>query len=476
MTKPPLPRNAAFRVCNGTAFFAPTRGRKDHIGEIGRVGRPAIADDNEGASLERVANPPSIRHADRGVGAKNPQRLDAAVEDFVKEVDRFEARTRSDPWRVPEPPHPVDLRGIGEVHMSGELVGEPADLAPAHRVRLAGERQGAHARTADPSRHKVAIDDRVDFVGAGRGLVHPLRIEGHGALGRRKPIVEAKEVAERHIGDCRGIGGRRHRLVRSIERRCASDRAVAQPHLVASTALDKMEQQASKNRDIAARPQRQVKIGDIAGRGAPGIDDDNPRAARFPCRDKALVQHRMAPGHVAAHQHDEIGFVDILVAAGHDVLAIGADVPRDRRRHAQARIGVDVGAADEAFHQLVGHVVIFRQKLAGDVQRDGVWAVSSNDLSKTIGDQVERLVPAGGSAANLRLQQTVVVHERLAKRRPLGAKPAAIGGMVGVAAYRSVRGDDHSAPNAAIGARRLNGGTMLHAACARSAKARPKIS
>ena len=78
----------------------------------------------------------------------------------------------------------------------------------------------------------------------------------------------------------------------------------------------------------------------------------------------------MAPGGVGADQHDQIGLLEILVAAGHDVLAEGADVPGDRRGHAQPRIGVDIGGADEALHQLVGDVVVLGQQLAGDVEGD----------------------------------------------------------------------------------------------------------
>ena len=39
--------------------------------------------------------------------------------------------------------------GVVELHVGGELVGEPADLAAAHRVGLAGERERPHARAAD---------------------------------------------------------------------------------------------------------------------------------------------------------------------------------------------------------------------------------------------------------------------------------------------------------------------------------------
>jgi hypothetical protein len=62
-------------------------------------------------------------------------------------------------------------------HVRGEHVGEAADLAPAHGVRLAGDRERPHAGLADAAGGQVAVDDRVDLVGARGRLVDALRIE-----------------------------------------------------------------------------------------------------------------------------------------------------------------------------------------------------------------------------------------------------------------------------------------------------------
>ncbi len=112
-------------------------------------------------------------------------------------------------------------------------------------------------------------------------------------------------------------------------------------------------------------------------------------AARLFRGGEALVQHRMAPRGIAADQHDEIGLLDVLVNAGDDILAERADMPGDRRRHAQPRIGVDIGGADKALHQLVGDVIILGQELAGDVERDRVRPVLVDRAGKDAGDQVD---------------------------------------------------------------------------------------
>ena len=73
----------------------------------------------------------------------------------------------------------------------------------------------------------------------------------------------------------------------------------------------------------------------------------------------------MAPRRIRADEHDQIGFIEVLIDARDYVGAEGATMTCDRRSHAQPRIGVDVGRAEEAFHQLVGDVIVLGEQLAG---------------------------------------------------------------------------------------------------------------
>ena len=111
----------------------------------------------------------SGRLTDR-IGGHDPQRLDAAVADRVEHFDRLETRPAGDPRRLPELLHDAPVLGISELHVGGQHVGETADLASAHRVGLSGDRERPHARPADTAGHQVAVDDRVDLVGAGRSI------------------------------------------------------------------------------------------------------------------------------------------------------------------------------------------------------------------------------------------------------------------------------------------------------------------
>ena len=197
-----------------------------------------------------------------------------------------------------------------------------------------------------------------------------------------------------------------------------------------------MAEQAGEQRDVAVRRDRQMQVGDVGGHRPARIDQHDLHPGPLLLgRGDPLVEHRVAPGEVRADQHDEIGKLEILVAAGHGVGAEGAAMAGDRRGHAQARIGVDVGRADEPLHQLVGDVVVLGQQLARDVEGDGIRAVLGDRLARR--SRRRRSSASSQStrrAADFGMEQPVLQPERLGERRALRAQPPEIGRMVGVAA------------------------------------------
>ncbi len=149
----------------------------------------------------------------------------------------------------------------------------------------------------------------------------------------------------------------------------------------------------------------------------------------------------MAPRGVRADEHDQVGVIEILVESRHRVGAERASVARDRRRHAQARIGVDIGRADEALHQLVGDVIVLGQQLAREIERDRVRPVAFDDAREAVGHAIERLIPIDAreraiARAHHGVQQARLKPERLAERRALGAEPAEIRRMLRIARDR----------------------------------------
>ena len=129
----------------------------------------------------------------------------------------------------------------------------------------------------------------------------------------------------------------------------------------------------------------------------------------------------MTPGGVRADQYDQIGLVEILIGAGHRVGAEGAAMAGDRRRHAQPRIGVDIGRADEALHQLVGDVIILGQQLAGQIEGDRIRPVLVNRVREPVRDAIKRAVP--GHARQCRLLPAAA-SDAAAGRRDRVSRPA----------------------------------------------------
>ena len=170
---------------------------------------------------------------------------------------------------------------------------------------------------------------------------------------------------------------------------------------------------------------------------------------------EALVDDRMAPGEVGAGQDDEIGKLEVLVSTGNGIGTESAAMAGDRGGHAQARIGVDIGRADEALHQLVGDVVVLRQQLAGNVEGHRIGAMLGDRFGKAGGDKVKRLVPVGAASVDLRIKNTSVEVDGFGKRRALGTQASEVGGMIRIALDADCAviidpGDD-AAADAAVG-------------------------
>ena len=338
-----------------------------------------------------------------------------------------------------------------EAHMGGELIGEAAHLAPAHGVGLAGQRERPHAGAPDAAGGEVAIDDGIDFVRAARRLVDALRIERHHPLRAREPIEEARDRAGRQIAGVRRFGDGE----RGLERRVETGAMLRNEILIDRAGFGEVAEQSVEQRCVAAGLEGQVQIGAVGAYRAARIDHDEAHVLpRRPGGFDALEKHRMAPGGIGADQHDEVGLLQILVAAGHGIGAEGARMSGDRRGHAQARIGVDIGGADETLHQLVGDVIVLGQKLAGDIERDRVGPVRGDGRGEGVGDRIERRVPGCTGAVDFRFQDAARQADRLAERRAFHAEAAAIGGMLGIAGdgQRPVaQACQHAAADAAIG-------------------------
>ena len=216
--------------------------------------------------------------------------------------------------------------------------------------------------------------------------------------------------------------------------------------------------------DVGAGQEGEVEVGGFGGVGAAGVDDHQLHVrVGLPGVFDAAKGDRVREGGVAAGDEKGFGVGDVLVAAGRRVGAQAELVAGHRAGHAQARVGVEVVAADEAFHQLVEDVVILGEELAGAVDRDGVRAVLLDDCGESFGGGIERRVPAHALAGLVAAGAQFWVKGagglgfgggRKVQGGALGAKTAEVGGVIGVALYAGDAAcfmfDHNTAANAAV--------------------------
>ncbi len=212
-----------------------------------------------------------------------------------------------------------------------------------------------------------------------------------------------------------------------------------------------------------------MQVAALAGGRAARIDVDDAHAALGPRRLDALIEDRVAPGGVGARQHHEVGKLQIVVALGHHIGAECAAMAGHGRGHAQARVGVDVRRADEAFRQLVGDVVVLGQQLAREIEGDRLGAVRGPDRLQPLGDLVEGMRPVGPRPIDDGVQQARLQPQRLAQRRALGAQPPGVGRVLGIAldggAALAVGRGEHAAADPAVGAGGAHGRCRLAPRC-----------
>ncbi len=335
----------------------------------------------------------------------------------------------------------------------------------------------------------MTVEDRIDLVGALRRLVDALRIQRDHPRRRLEHLEEGRDIDLVKPG-CPGCRNHAAGDGPSPRQRLVKARGVfGDVGLIQRAVVGEIDEQPAEQRGIGAglQTKKQIVIADRIG--AARIDHDDACAPCLLVGQHALIQHRVAPGGIGADQHQQIRLIEILVAPRHRIGAKRTLVAGHGRGHAEPRIGIDIGAAEKALHQLVGDVVILRQQLAGEIKGHGTGAMFGDGLAKTFRDMIQRIAPGGLHhfaivAAHHRMQQALVEAQRFAERRSFRTKPAEIGGMRGITRNRcatvGVRRCQHTATDTAVrtcGARgmQMRIDRVHHAASARMASARPNM-
>jgi hypothetical protein len=142
--------DAALAVGDGAVLLAPGGGGQQQVGvgAVAVVAKASCSTTNSARCSARrtVAWSGS---ALRGVGAGDPQRLDLAIGRGLEHLHRGLARRAGTTRHAPQRATSARCCRVGQVAVRAQQVGQATDLAPAHRIGLAGQRERAGTRLAD---------------------------------------------------------------------------------------------------------------------------------------------------------------------------------------------------------------------------------------------------------------------------------------------------------------------------------------
>ena len=220
-----------------------------------------------------------------------------------------------------------------------------------------------------------------------------------------------------------------------------------------------------------------MQIRQVGARGAARIDRHHAHRRTLLLRlRQSLIGNRMGPGGVGAHQHHQIRLGEIFITAGYRVRAKGALVAHHRRGHAEARVGVDIGRAEIALHQLVGDVVILGEQLAGGVDRHRLRTVLLDNGAQARGCALQRAFQRYRLAVDPRPQQPTAGVQGIAQRGAFDAQASEVGRMADVAGDGAVDAYADAAADAAVGTGALHEASAIRLSGRFATQMRPASS
>ncbi|VWC28958.1 hypothetical protein BLA24064_06230 [Burkholderia latens] len=306
-------RHVALGVDHHAVALGPQRAGQQDVRVAVRLGvEERVLRDHELRSLQPRDHVLPVRHGRDRVRADDPARLDVAGRHPFEQIDRAVAgflaqrAGRHAPQVLDEAPVVV-RRDRALARQAGAHV---AHLAPAHRVRLAGQRERPAAGAADLAGREMQVADRVGVPHAVRALVEPHRPAARPFLRVADPLRGSADVGfrePRDLGDALGrvVGEERRHRVPAFGVH-VDERGIRVPVRV------QQMQQPVRQREIGARPDLQEQVGLVGGRGAARVDDDQLRAGLHAVHHPQ-EQDRMAVGHVRADHEEQVRAIEILI-------------------------------------------------------------------------------------------------------------------------------------------------------------------
>ena len=155
--------DAAFAVGDGAVLFAPGGGGQQQVGVLrrSRSSRTLPARRRTRHVRARAGRSSGRASTARGWCRRSTSALICAIGGSLEHLDRGLARRGRHAFDAPQPCHlRAVFRGLPRSRCAGQQVGQAADLASAHRVGLAGQRERPGAGLADLPGGQVQVDQR----------------------------------------------------------------------------------------------------------------------------------------------------------------------------------------------------------------------------------------------------------------------------------------------------------------------------
>ena len=237
--------------------------------------------------------------------------------------------------RRPEAADTLACPGRVVIHVRRQLVRQPAHFATSHGIGLAGDRKGPGPRQANLAARQVAIDDRIALVGTTGGLVDALRVQSDHMQLAGKPVVEGLQPLFIDVAGLRDRLQATGALLGGGQRLLDPFGVPLQIDIVQLLLGRHPGQQPVEQKGVAAWRDAQVQIGDITGVRDARVHHHHTHQWITLLGDfQALIQHRVIPGQIGAHQHHQLGLFQVFILAGHGIRPEGTLVARYGRRHA----------------------------------------------------------------------------------------------------------------------------------------------
>ncbi len=456
--------HGAVGVGERAGLLAPQRRGQHHVGQFGGLGEVGVGDHHEHrVTAQDPAHPVEVGQGHGRVGPGDPQQPHRALLGVAEDLHGVGGRPGVRDGllgHVPQLGQFAHVPRVGPVAKPRQVAVGPA-LPGVLGGGLAVHLQHAAAGPAQHAAQQVQVVHLAGRGGGLVGLVDALQHGGQHALAGAEHLGGGQHVPRGHPAD---VGDPPGRVVRDDPGQLVQAEGVrGHPVVVHPAPVQHLAQQPVEQRQVRARPHRQVHVGVPGHLGAPRVHAHQPRPVRAgqPVQHPR-PQHGLRLGGVVAVQHQRVAVVHVRVAGG---LAVGAEALLERGvrgGRAQPGVAVHVRGAQPGLADHRERVVLLQQQLARGVEGVRQRPPPVQQLPGARHHPVHGRVPVArhqlaALGAHQRCGQPVALLA-LPAVQPLGAQSTPVDPVAGLAAHAHHpavgHADPQTAPVAAQHARR----------------------